>query len=114
MRTLTPTSGSTIYVSSGFDRRIGSASSDVARYTATIVPIVRSRCVYNALAMTEKPHCGMAPPTAATRGPTCPAPSTASTIRCCHLASTYSSICLLYTSDAADDLLCVDLGGGRL
>ena len=22
--------------------------------------------------------------------------------------------CLLYTSDAADDLLCVDLGGGRL
>ena len=24
------------------------------------------------------------------------------------------SICLLYTSDAADDLLCVDLGGRRL
>ena len=22
--------------------------------------------------------------------------------------------CLLYTSDAADDLLCVDLGGGRI
>ena len=25
-----------------------------------------------------------------------------------------NSICLLYTSDAADDLLCVDLGGRRL
>src|SRR5680860_1684296 len=25
-----------------------------------------------------------------------------------------SSICLLYTSDAADDLLCVDLGGRRI
>ena len=25
-----------------------------------------------------------------------------------------SYICLLYTSDAADDLLCVDLGGRRL
>ena len=24
------------------------------------------------------------------------------------------SICLLYTSDAADDLLCVDLGGRRI
>ena len=24
------------------------------------------------------------------------------------------SICLLYTSDAADDLLCVDLGGSRI
>ena len=24
------------------------------------------------------------------------------------------TICLLYTSDAADDLLCVDLGGRRL
>ena len=23
-------------------------------------------------------------------------------------------VCLLYTSDAADDLLCVDLGGGRI
>ena len=27
---------------------------------------------------------------------------------------TESSICLLYTSDAADDLLCVDLGGRRI
>src|SRR5450756_90195 len=26
----------------------------------------------------------------------------------------YLSICLLYTSDAADDLLCVDLGGRRI
>ena len=25
-----------------------------------------------------------------------------------------SSLCLLYTSDAADDLLCVDLGGRRI
>ena len=25
-----------------------------------------------------------------------------------------SQICLLYTSDAADDLLCVDLGGRRI
>ena len=25
-----------------------------------------------------------------------------------------SNICLLYTSDAADDLLCVDLGGRRI
>ena len=25
-----------------------------------------------------------------------------------------SGICLLYTSDAADDLLCVDLGGRRI
>ena len=25
-----------------------------------------------------------------------------------------SWICLLYTSDAADDLLCVDLGGRRI
>ena len=24
------------------------------------------------------------------------------------------SVCLLYTSDAADDLLCVDLGGRRI
>ena len=28
--------------------------------------------------------------------------------------SAYSSPCLLYTSDAADDLLCVDLGGRRI
>ena len=27
---------------------------------------------------------------------------------------THSSACLLYTSDAADDLLCVDLGGRRI
>src|SRR5450756_773570 len=26
----------------------------------------------------------------------------------------YSKFCLLYTSDAADDLLCVDLGGRRI
>ena len=26
----------------------------------------------------------------------------------------YVDICLLYTSDAADDLLCVDLGGRRI
>ena len=26
----------------------------------------------------------------------------------------YVQICLLYTSDAADDLLCVDLGGSRI
>src|SRR5450756_3167363 len=26
----------------------------------------------------------------------------------------YDRICLLYTSDAADDLLCVDLGGRRI
>src|SRR5659263_218539 len=29
------------------------------------------------------------------------------------LSATYISTCLLYTSDAADDLLCVDLGGSR-
>ena len=28
-------------------------------------------------------------------------------------AEELSTICLLYTSDAADDLLCVDLGGRR-
>ena len=28
------------------------------------------------------------------------------------MANTYT--CLLYTSDAADDLLCVDLGGRRI
>ena len=27
---------------------------------------------------------------------------------------TYVDTCLLYTSDAADDLLCVDLGGRRI
>ena len=26
----------------------------------------------------------------------------------------FDDICLLYTSDAADDLLCVDLGGRRI
>ena len=30
------------------------------------------------------------------------------------LASAAFCICLLYTSDAADDLLCVDLGGRRI
>src|SRR5450756_3114927 len=29
-------------------------------------------------------------------------------------SSTHLDICLLYTSDAADDLLCVDLGGRRI
>ena len=29
------------------------------------------------------------------------------------IGNTYSLSCLLYTSDAADDLLCVDLGGRR-
>src|SRR5680860_1924483 len=29
-------------------------------------------------------------------------------------SSVRSPICLLYTSDAADDLLCVDLGGRRI
>src|SRR5450756_1235093 len=29
-------------------------------------------------------------------------------------ASARSRVCLLYTSDAADDLLCVDLGGRRI
>src|SRR5665213_4596099 len=30
------------------------------------------------------------------------------------LADAWCNICLLYTSDAADDLLCVDLGGRRI
>ena len=30
------------------------------------------------------------------------------------LRLTIAGICLLYTSDAADDLLCVDLGGRRI
>ena len=30
------------------------------------------------------------------------------------LSPDWSGICLLYTSDAADDLLCVDLGGRRI
>src|SRR5450756_3128458 len=38
---------------------------------------------------------------------------------CCQLASVgpwprLNNACLLYTSDAADDLLCVDLGGRRI
>src|SRR5665213_4299011 len=33
--------------------------------------------------------------------------------RSCNLRRTCST-CLLYTSDAADDLLCVDLGGRRI
>src|SRR5680860_1205418 len=32
----------------------------------------------------------------------------------CALSRTVSYACLLYTSDAADDLLCVDLGGRRI
>src|SRR5665809_83361 len=36
-------------------------------------------------------------------------------MRCCAIhRETYYSTCLLYTSDAADDLLCVDLGGRRI
>ena len=35
----------------------------------------------------------------------------AQSIRC---RSTLEGTCLLYTSDAADDLLCVDLGGRRI
>eukprot|EP00657_Telonema_sp_P-1_P003898 TRINITY_DN19098_c0_g1_i1.p1 TRINITY_DN19098_c0_g1~~TRINITY_DN19098_c0_g1_i1.p1 ORF type:complete len:116 (-),score=37.83 TRINITY_DN19098_c0_g1_i1:63-410(-) len=31
-----------------------------------------------------------------------------------HVAPVQLSVCLLYTSDAADDLLCVDLGGRRI
>eukprot|EP00657_Telonema_sp_P-1_P008440 TRINITY_DN2960_c0_g1_i7.p1 TRINITY_DN2960_c0_g1~~TRINITY_DN2960_c0_g1_i7.p1 ORF type:complete len:107 (-),score=46.41 TRINITY_DN2960_c0_g1_i7:45-365(-) len=31
-----------------------------------------------------------------------------------HLAHMHFQDCLLYTSDAADDLLCVDLGGRRI
>src|SRR5450756_2249357 len=31
-----------------------------------------------------------------------------------HTFAYYSTTCLLYTSDAADDLLCVDLGGRRI
>ena len=30
------------------------------------------------------------------------------------LVQSTSRVCLLYTSDAADDLLCVDLGGRRI
>src|SRR5680860_1660717 len=33
---------------------------------------------------------------------------------CSCVSSRSSSSCLLYTSDAADDLLCVDLGGRRI
>src|SRR5680860_1030544 len=44
--------------------------------------------------------------------PACPSPVNSHVVsprnRCC-----LASICLLYTSDAADDLLCVDLGGRR-
>ena len=31
-----------------------------------------------------------------------------------HLLLSRPQLCLLYTSDAADDLLCVDLGGRRI
>eukprot|EP00657_Telonema_sp_P-1_P006510 TRINITY_DN2535_c0_g1_i1.p1 TRINITY_DN2535_c0_g1~~TRINITY_DN2535_c0_g1_i1.p1 ORF type:complete len:124 (-),score=59.06 TRINITY_DN2535_c0_g1_i1:11-382(-) len=31
-----------------------------------------------------------------------------------HNSIVHRGTCLLYTSDAADDLLCVDLGGGRI
>ena len=30
------------------------------------------------------------------------------------MAAAFPYVCLLYTSDAADDLLCVDLGGRRI
>ena len=30
------------------------------------------------------------------------------------MRSLLCDVCLLYTSDAADDLLCVDLGGSRI
>ena len=30
------------------------------------------------------------------------------------IAAALANICLLYTSDAADELLCVDLGGRRI
>ena len=32
----------------------------------------------------------------------------------CRVTALDSDACLLYTSDAADDLLCVDLGGRRI
>src|SRR5680860_1893734 len=32
----------------------------------------------------------------------------------CSKGQTLLDVCLLYTSDAADDLLCVDLGGRRI
>ena len=31
-----------------------------------------------------------------------------------NVPAAYQYVCLLYTSDAADDLLCVDLGGRRI
>ena len=31
-----------------------------------------------------------------------------------NIVLTLGTLCLLYTSDAADDLLCVDLGGRRI
>src|SRR5659263_785722 len=34
--------------------------------------------------------------------------------QCLSLTFDQSYVCLLYTSDAADDLLCVDLGGRRI
>src|SRR5450756_917636 len=34
--------------------------------------------------------------------------------RICEPAAALRKVCLLYTSDAADDLLCVDLGGRRI
>ena len=33
---------------------------------------------------------------------------------CLEVESGIARVCLLYTSDAADDLLCVDLGGRRI
>src|SRR5450756_560751 len=44
------------------------------------------------------------------------APPSAETERIVELPSDIAaySVCLLYTSDAADDLLCVDLGGRRI
>src|SRR5450756_3136192 len=44
------------------------------------------------------------------------APTITARSRCCddRLSPVSSRPCLLYTSDAADDLLCVDLGGRRI
>ena len=43
---------------SGFAKIIGIASSEVDKYTAMSVQIVRILLLYRAVAITEKPHCG--------------------------------------------------------
>src|SRR5665213_2911636 len=45
--------------------------------------------------------------------PAPPTPRSRSAILC-PIADRHPLTCLLYTSDAADDLLCVDLGGRRI